>query len=199
MNSETRKKLEEFVKRAEYIESLSYFDGEENISGMKAKKEGDHWDIEFYQPNGEQTDALLFNLRLFLQDKDDISLRRLTELYKDPGLSDNWKKEHEFYRKQLNERLEQIAAEGIKGKIIYRDVLDMFLYGKFGHFDQDDRAFKLYQQWVTSDFEYEMLHSTFHQIIIWIEVTISRISIASKKELENQCLILPLDTSLSPS
>lgn len=128
----------------------------------------------------------MFNLRFFVQDKDDISLRRLTELYEDSGFSDQWKKEHEFYRKELNDRLERIAAEGPKGEFTHKDVLDMFLCGNFGHFNQDDKAYKLYQEWVTDEFEYEMLYDTFHQIIIWLLVVIENISAASKRELEEQ-------------
>jgi hypothetical protein len=120
----------------EYIRTFSYLEAKDEIAGFEVQKVGDKWQVDFYQPSDEKRDALLFNIRLFIQDKDDISLRRLTDLYDDPGISNSWKSEYEHYRKELNERLERVVAEGSKGKITHRDVLDMFLYGKFGHHDQ---------------------------------------------------------------
>jgi len=149
---------------------------------------GDKWQVDFYQPSDEKRDALLFNIRLFIQDKDDISLRRLTNLYDDPGISHQWKKEYERFRKELNERLEWVVAEGSKGKITHRDVLNIFLYGKFGHHDQDDESYKLYKRWITDKTEYGILHNTFHTILIWILAVIMNISVVSKDELQRHNL-----------
>lgn len=181
---ETQKRLEDYIKRVDYVKSLSYLDGKDKIVGGEMKKVGDKWQVDFYQPTDENRDALLFNIRLFIQDKDDISLRRLVELYDDPGISDLWKKEHEHYRRELNERLDWIAAEGKKGKITHRDVLQMFLYGKFGHRDEDDKSYKMYQKWITDDAEFEIMHNTFHTILVWILVVVINISVASREELQ---------------
>jgi hypothetical protein len=184
LRTETIERLQEFIKRAEYIRTFSYLEEQDRIAGFEIKKVGDKFQVDFYQPSDEKRDALLFNIRLFIQDKDDISLRRLTDLYNDPGISDQWKKELEHYRKELNDRLEWIATEGPKGKISHRDVLNMFLYGKFGHHDQDDRAYKLYKKWITDENEYEIMHNTFHTILVWILAVIINISVVSKKELQ---------------
>jgi hypothetical protein len=181
---ETQKRLEDFVRRVDYVRSLSYLEGKDKIVGFELKKVGCKWQADFYQPSDEKRDALLFNIRLFIQDKDDISLRRLVELYDDPGMSDQWKKEHEYYRKELNERLDRVAAEGKKGKITHRDVLYMFLYGKFGHRDEDDKSYKMYQKWVTDNTEFEIMHNTFHAILVWILAVVINISVASREELQ---------------
>jgi len=183
IKSETQKRLEEFIKRVEYIRSLSYLDGKDKIVGGDAKKVGDKWEINFFQPSDEKRDALLFNIRLFLQDKDDISLRRLTELYDDPEISDQWKGEHEHYRKELNTRLDRVAVHGPKGKLSHRDILNMFLYGKFGHHDQDDKSYKLYNEWITNN-NYEIMYNTFHAVLVWILAVITNISVASREELQ---------------
>ena len=183
LKTETRNRLEEFIKRADYIRSLSYLDGKDNIVGGEIKKVGDKWQVDFYQPSDEKRDALLFNLRLFLQNKDDISLGRLTELYDDHDLSNLWRVEYEHWRKLLNESLDTMRVEGPRGKLTNRDILNMFLYGKFGHYDQDDRSYKLYQEWVTDENLYEMLHNTFHSIVVSILAIIINISVASREEL----------------
>lgn len=188
---ETQKRLEEFIRRVDYVTKLSNLDGKEKIAGAEAKKVGDKWQVNFFQPSDEKRDALLFNIRLFIQDNDDISLRRLTELFNDPEISEQWKKEYEHYRGELNERLDWIAAEGPKGKITHRDVLDMFLYGKFGHHDQDDRSYKLYQKWITDETEYELTHNTFHTVLIWILTVVINISVASRKELQRHGIAIP--------
>ena len=136
------------------------------------------------QPSDEKRDALLFNIRLFIQDKDDISLRRLADLCDDPGISDQWKKDYNHYREELNDRLEWVAVEGPKGKVTHRDILNMFLYGKFGHHDRDDRAYKLYKKWITDENVYEIMHKTFHTVLIWTLAVIINISSVSKKELQ---------------
>ncbi len=114
IKSETRNRLEEFNKRVEYIRTLSYFNGGKNTVGFEIKEAGK---IDFYEPNDEQRDALLLNVRLFLQDKDDISIRRLTDLFDDPGISSEWKKEYELHRKELNKKLDWVAVEGLKEKL----------------------------------------------------------------------------------
>lgn len=196
----TQKRLEDFIRRVDYIRSLSYFDGKDNIAGFETKMVGGKLQVDFYQPSDEKRDALLFNFRLFIQDKDDISLRRLVELYDDPGISDFWKNEHKHYREKLNEWLGFVVVEGQEGQITNRDVLDMFLYGKFGHRDEDDKSYKMYQKWVNNEVEFEITHNTFHTILISILAIIINISIASREELQRHGIaFLPLDSFPSPS
>jgi hypothetical protein len=181
MKPDSKKRLEEFVKRAEYIRRLSYFDGGENIIGFEIV--GEH-EINFHQPDNEKRDALLLNLRLFVQDKDDISLRRMAELYDDPNITDLWKQEHNKERAILKLKLCQLAVEGPKGSITYEDVFQMFLFGERAHYNQDDKAFKLYQEWVTDKTLWELLHNTFHETLIWVSRAIVNIGLASKEELQ---------------
>lgn len=184
MRPESKRRLEEFVKRAEYIRSLSYLENGEHIVGGKITEIDGKPRVDFFQPDNEKRDALLLNLRLFVQDKDDISLRRMTELYDDPGVTDLWKRGHNYERTLLNLRLGQLAAEGPKESITYNDVFQMFLFGERGHFDQDDKAFKLYQKWVTDQTEWEILHNTFHETLLWVLRAILNISVVSKEELQ---------------
>jgi hypothetical protein len=183
LKEESRKILERFIEKADYIESLSYLDEGEHILGMTAQKTDQGWEVTFAQPSDEQRDALLLTLRLFVQDKDQISIRRLSGLYSDPGISGVWKDEHREIRAKLNHRLQQTAAEGRKGKITYWDVFRIFLYGKIAHDNPDNESRKLFEKWVTDPMEFEILHSTFHEVVIWMVTAIINISWTSKEEL----------------
>jgi hypothetical protein len=163
---------------------LSYLEDGEHIVGGKITEIDGKPRVDFFQPDNEKRDALLLNLRLFVQDKDDISLRRMTELCDDPGVTDLWKRGHNYERTLLNLRLGQLAAESPKGSITYNDVFQMFLFGERGHFDQDDKAYKLYQNWVTDQTEWENLHNTFHETLLWVLRAILNISVLSKEELQ---------------
>ena len=186
MKPESRKRIEEFIKRVDYIESLSYLDGGEKIVGAEGKLVNGKLEYDFFQPDDEVRDALLLNIRLFIQNKDEVSLQRLTDLFSDPGISDNWKNAVKAYRKELNMRLNRIAAEGPKGRINHRDVLNMFLYGAISHIDSRDKSRKLYEKWVTDDTEYMLLHNTFHSVLVWIIAIIINISRACSEELKRQ-------------
>ena len=181
---ETHKRLKDFIERAEKIRRFSYFDGKERIAGFEINKINDNWQVDFYQPNDEQRDALVLNLRLFLQDKDGISIRKLSEVSSDPGLSVEWKTEFESYRNRLNFRLDNIALERNQENITYRDILKMFLFGKIAHDRSDDEANKLYQKWVVGKTDYEVLHNLFHRVLIWTSTAILNISSVNQEELQ---------------
>lgn len=185
MKPETKKRLEDFVERAEEIRTYSYFDGGKNIVGFEVGvgEGGKELQADFYQPNNEQRAAIVLNLRLFFQDKDGISIRKMADLCNDPDISIEWKKEFSFYRNSLNLFYDEIVVEGDKGKLTNKNILDMFLYGKIAHNVNDDTR-KSFQQWVTNDIEYEILHNMFHTILVKVLTIILNISSACKEELQ---------------
>ena len=179
----SRIRLQDFIDRADRVEKLSYLENRENITGFEIKHTEEGPQVDFYQPDDEKRDALLFNLRLFVQDKDDYSIRRLCELYDDPNVSEPWKDEHRAIRAELNLKLERVAAEGDRRRITHRDVFYMFLYGSLGHSDEDDHYYQLYRDWVTDENVFEILHNTLHIVLVWILTAVINISRASKEEL----------------
>ena len=183
MNAESRARLQDFLERASHVESLSFMDKRERIADCRLRREGDSWQAEFFHPTDEQRDALLFNLRLFIQDKDDISLRRLTELYDDPDISAEWKREHAEFRGELKRRFDRVAAEGPKGVLRHEDLFRMVLYGALAHRDADDASFQQYRIWVTNEDERAIIHDSFWQVVVWILATVINIARISQREL----------------
>ena len=52
MKPETKKRLEDFIERAEHIRSFSYFEGKAKMIGFEIKNVNGKQQIDFYQPSG---------------------------------------------------------------------------------------------------------------------------------------------------
>jgi len=165
------------------IEKYSFFEKGANIAGFRLRPVDGKWVAEFHGPSNEQLDAVLLHVRVLIRG-DDISIGRMAELYDDPGVSAKWRDEHQHWRAQLNERLNWIAAEGDgRGVLTHRNVLDMFLYGRRGHFKEQDEAYRLYETWVIDEASREMLQDTFYQVVIWVLAIAHNLAVATREEL----------------
>jgi hypothetical protein len=193
MKPESKRRLEDFVERAELIQTYSYFNNREKIVGFNIHKDQDQWQVDFFQPNREQTDSLLFNLRLFVQNKDDISIMRMGELCDDPGVSEKWKSEYSSIRTYLNIRLDEIAVEGSKGKLTHGELFRMVLFGELGHRSEKDKEYKRFQKWVTNEHVQAIIYNTFQVVLIWISTAVINIGKASREELLREMKDLRLD------
>ena len=121
------------------IETDSIFEKAQMVECRIHEEEG-QLVVAYDGPSTEQLNAVLLRLRLFVR-RDDLSVARMAELYDDPGVSETWKVDHRRWRRALNDRLDRVAAEGVRGVLTHGQVLDMFLYGRLGHLKQDDTAY----------------------------------------------------------
>jgi hypothetical protein len=101
----------------------------------------------------------------------------------DPDISKQWKSEYSSIRTHLNKRLDEIAAEGSKGKITYGELFRMVLFGWLGHRSEKDREYLRFQTWGSDEQERADIYNTFHVVIIWISTAVLNIAKASKEEL----------------
>ncbi|MBN8581428.1 MAG: hypothetical protein J0L96_12215 [Anaerolineae bacterium] len=181
MKLDSKRQLEDFIERAEKIRKFSYLNEGENIVGFQIIGEK----IDFYQPTDEQLEAVVLNLRLFLQNGDGISFRELAKLCEDPDISKYWKDEFIVIRQNLNISLDiEVVEDSNKGKLTNRDILNMFVFGKLAHKDPKDKHNELYRRWVTSDVEYKILINTFHTVVLSVLSAVFNISLISRKELQ---------------
>jgi hypothetical protein len=183
MRPDSRRRLQAFVARVDEIETYTVFEKRDNIAGLRAHEVDGQWVIDSYGPSREQLAAVLHHLRVFYR-RDDISIGRMEELYDDPDVSEAWKTEHRRWRAELNARLDRVAAEGdARGVLTHRQVLDMFLYGRLGHFREQDEGYRRYDTWVTDETSRAILLDTFHEAVIWILAIVHNIAVASREEL----------------
>jgi hypothetical protein len=179
---DSRRRLERFVALVDQIERYPYFARGADIAGMTARKVEGQWSVEFHAPSDHETDAVALKVRL-LTHRDDVSFRRMGELFDDPGISQEWKDAYEEWAGLLRLRMEQTWAEGPKGTLSFRKAFEMELHGQRGHYRAEDEAYKLYQLWITNDFERQNLENTFHQILIWVVAAAHNLAIACRREL----------------
>jgi hypothetical protein len=183
MHPESRRRLQAFVGRVDEIETYTVFQKRDNIAGLRAYEVDGQWVIDFYGPSSDQLAAELLHLRLFVR-SDDISIGRMAELYDDPGVSERWKTEHRRLRTELDARLDRVAGEGdARGVLTHRQVLDVFLYGRLGHFKEQDKGDRPYETWITNERSRGIFLDTFHEVVIWILAIVHNIAVVSREEL----------------
>jgi hypothetical protein len=96
------------------------------------------WDGIYVGPDDESTRALILTLRLFMQDRDGLSLRKMAETYADLPVSADLKREFEAHRTRLNDFLDSASLLAIReeGPLTYREILDIFVYGEYAHVNE---------------------------------------------------------------
>ncbi|MCE5250096.1 hypothetical protein LLG96_07730 [bacterium] len=93
------------------------------------------WTSKFAGPNGESVDAFILTLRLFIQDNEPISLRRMRDLYRkapiEPVLADQF----DDVCTELNTFLDSETHLAIDDdrQLTYRDIFEFFIYGSLAH------------------------------------------------------------------
>jgi len=98
----------------------------------------------------DATNALVLNLRFFLQSKDGICLKQIGEIYENLPVSEADKQIVRDARQFLNDVLDSPFQFVIKGEAnTWRELLDVFLNGGLAH--ADTRKLELYRKWMSSD------------------------------------------------
>lgn len=185
MKDETKKYFELFLEKMNYLQSLSYFQRGDSITSMKVtKKEDGRWEVDFDLPSNEQRDALLFTLRMFVQDRDGISIRSLSRFYDDPGLSESWKNNHAEVRKYLINRLNETSISSPEiGKLSHKDVFEIYLYGYLGHLNED--KYDIFNKLTQGETQLLFFEDSFHQAVIYYLAGIQNIAELIKRELNS--------------
>lgn len=159
--------LREFNRKVDRLEQTGFWKRYENevpnvvmkMDDLTMKKTGDasfamlgrvqSWIPEFDQ---DEIDAFVLTFRLFTQDNDRISLRRLSQIYASDWLQGGNAQEcFEDARKQLNDYLDR-AATIVFGEtmVSIRFIADVVIYGGLAHTNEEKS--KIFQSWIQSGF-----------------------------------------------
>jgi hypothetical protein len=99
-------------------------------------------------PEEDSVDAFVLTLRFFLQDRDGISFRSLTEIYDAEDVPADLRDEFHKVRDAVNGRLDgqPTLAFNVNGEVLTRRrILDVFLYGGLSHVEATKQ--KTYDSW----------------------------------------------------
>jgi hypothetical protein len=99
-------------------------------------------------PSEEAIDAFVLTFRFFIQDNDKSSFRNIAKIYDSLPISRQKKSLFKLIRKRLNEFLDSESMLKLNKKpLIYRYVLDIFMYGGLSHANIKKK--EKYDQWMS--------------------------------------------------
>jgi hypothetical protein len=128
-------------------------------------------------PNHEAIKAFVLTFRLFIQDGDGLSLRRLTEIYDAPGTESELQQEFHQIHDAANARLDETPslAFNINGEALTRRrILEVFLYGGLAHLNPD--KVPVYESWRSQPMFFALLQNEFmatmaeiFNCVLWVQ------------------------------
>ncbi len=123
-----------FNQKVDKLESLSFA---RDIAGSKFTMKGARGEgfvIERKGPKGEQFDAFILTLRLFMQDNDNISVRKIKESYDILPISNDLKQQFNDSRDEFNKYLDQPSSLSHNNhNFTHREIIEIMLYGEYAH------------------------------------------------------------------
>lgn len=134
------KRLERFNEKAEKLINLSF---SRNLrgSGLRIQStRGEPVIATRTGPRGEQFDSFILTLRLFKQDNDQISIRKISECYESTLISEELSTQFSKSRANFNRFLDQNSTCTHNNKTFTnREILDIYLYGEYAHMNEEKR------------------------------------------------------------
>lgn len=129
------KTLELFDEKAVELLSSRFFVEARGGGAIVEFKKDSGWEAIHVGPDDESTRSLVLTLRLFMLNKDPISLQNMDKLYRSLPLSDELTHEFTRRRNELNAFLDSDSRLAIAEdrQLSHREILDIFVYGAYAH------------------------------------------------------------------
>ena len=116
--------------------------------------------VEWYGPDDDAIDAFVLTSRFFIQDNEQTSLRKMSNLYREMSVNEELLRKFEYGRKKLDQFLRSDTFINMDGKILtYGEVFDVFFYGDLAHANPRKRAF--YELWNSNPLGFPMVKNGF--------------------------------------
>ena len=161
IETELFERLVIFNQKVEKLENLSFA---KDIVGSKFTMKwakGVGFVIERHGPKGEQFDAFILTLRLFMQDNSNISIRKIKESYDYFNISNEIKQQFNKSRNQFNKYLDSESNLSHNNvNFTHREILDFMLYGDYAHITQR----RIYHKIMNFGFNRELYDNEFVHI-----------------------------------
>ena len=190
MKPATRRTLNDFVEkchilngRSRYVKSL-----EEYALSVSIGSADNQPFASLAIPDDEDRDALLPTFRLFIGDEP-TSLREVSKLFSDDGLSSNWKANVTDVRARIKELLDSAPLNLYEGNelITNRDIVNTFLNGEVFHL-KDLAKRERFQSWKSDPRLFSLLQFFFANAIASVIEGLLRIAHLTELELQGKTL-----------
>jgi hypothetical protein len=149
---------------------------EKRQRGYSMRLVEDTWHLEWAWPEDEEVvDAYLLTLRMFVQEKDIISVHRVPELYRAAGVEEQLRDKLTFARKRWLHFLKEkstLFSHLASAELHYTNeqVLDLQLFGDRAHLNLDLR--ERYDSWYSNAGSRAILETRFAEILDYLHVGI---------------------------
>jgi len=148
MNIENQiKRLQLFNEKVNLINEFRFARkvAEEQVGAIAEYKKGNGWKAIYIGPDEESIHAVVNTIRMFIQDNDMLSLKKMDSFYSSLPISNGIRDKFHDARMTLNKELDSRTHWSIEENrnLTYRDILDIFIYGHYSHTNaKKQRTFK---------------------------------------------------------
>ena len=168
MHEDAIETLRVFVEKVERLQALSLVRTlVEKRSSVKFSwtAESGALEMNLTGPDAEQVEAFVLTMRLFMQDNDRISIRRVSGLYENLPISEDLKRYFAMNRANLNQSLDRTCMIAINGDHpTLREILETVLYGQLSHLTETHR--QRYRAWVEAPLARGMIDFEFVGVLV---------------------------------
>ena len=171
--SDVRRTLKLFNEKAEKLNSLQFIAALREGKGSYkiAMRVGQPLQVTGEFASVDEVDAFVLTLRLFIQDNEPISIRRVTALYEEiPELSELLSRVQGI-RDKLNRYLDAPSAiVWQREPVTRRRILDVFLYGGLAHTHQGKT--EEFARWMAHEYMAMPFQAEFYDIVAALTQTV---------------------------
>ena len=186
--------LKFFYQNVEQLQNFNFWKNFQSKSGFNItfdyKESETKINSVILGPNDEAISAFILKYRLFVQDKDDISLRNKDKHFSQLPIESVYKERFKEYRQKINDVLEEESNVQIKKhRVTLREIHDMFIYGVWAHLNVNDLNRKRFLKIKDDKVIYPMFANDFNVTLIRIMNFLVQIRFLNEeviKILENQ-------------
>jgi hypothetical protein len=149
------------LEHSRFIQGLSQSNSGFTLSHLK-NESGSWLKAERQGPDDEAIDAATLTFRFFNQDKDRISLRRISKYYAEAPIDVSFSHEYEKIRREMNEYLdgEKYSVANYNGvPLVRRELIETFMYGELAHVNEAKET--LFQEWKRAPMTFTFFESQF--------------------------------------
>lgn len=190
MKDKTRETFELFIEKANLLEEKTFV--------KNSIANGLNLNIQFGSPrqikhnisDREFIESVVVTVRMFYQDNDRISFRKIASLLSDPSLSQTFIAFFNERRKELNVYLDSFGEiQGVwDGKeLTNRNIFDTFVYGDIAHTNEEKRA--VYLKWKELGTLFILIEYLFVRILMDVVLLIVEVADAMKLELAGKKIV----------